>query len=126
MEEIPVRLKADGWDAVRPAISITIMCVEQDIYLFGSSAKLGALDSGWVMRAFIDDRIKDDIETALEFFASAMDLLRWGKELWKDVPFEEKGEVFRPAFIRGVRCLHLEALLRVCHAPPPSMRLNYL
>ncbi|KAM5537085.1 hypothetical protein V8D89_009231 [Ganoderma adspersum] len=91
MEEIPARLKADGWDAVRPAIAITL--------------------SGWIMRAFIEERLKDNIETALDFFTSALDLLQWGRDQWKDVSFEEKGEVFRPAFIRGVRSLHLEALL---------------
>ena len=70
-------------------------------------------DSGWIMRAFIEERLKDNFETALDFFTSALDLLQWGREQWKDVSFEEKGEVFRPAFIRGVKSLHLEALLSV-------------
>lgn len=65
------------------------------------------------MRAFIEERLKDNFETALDFFTSALDLLQWGREQWKDVSFEEKGEVFRPAFIRGVKSLHLEALLSV-------------
>ena len=78
------------------------------------------------MRAFIEDRLKDDIGTALDFFTSALNLLRWGKELWKDVSLEDKGEVFRPTFIRGVGCLRLEALLRVRHTPldAPQLSLN--
>ncbi len=115
MEEIPAKLEADGWDAVRPAIAITLKCVEEAIYLFKWSVDLVTLYSGWIMRGFIEDRLKDSIETAQDFFTSALDLLQWGNEQWKDVSFEEKGEVFRPAFIRGVKSLHLEALLCKCN-----------
>ena len=33
MQEIPARLEADGWDAVRPAISTTVMCIEEAVPL---------------------------------------------------------------------------------------------
>ncbi|KAI1798214.1 hypothetical protein LXA43DRAFT_1107045 [Ganoderma leucocontextum] len=104
MEQIPPKLKADGWDAVRPAISITV--------------------SGWIMRAFLEERLKGNVETALDFFTSALDLLQWGKELWKDVSFEDKGEVFQPAFIHGVKCLRLEALLTAYNKEPSRFPLT--
>lgn len=67
MEEIPTRPKTDGWDAVRPAISTTVKCVKEVAFSSGSAAELTAFDSGWVMRAFIEDRLKDNLETALDF-----------------------------------------------------------
>lgn len=72
------------------------------------------------MRAFIEDGVRGNIETALEFYNSAIEVLEWGSERWKDVPFEEKGAIFQPTFIRGVKCLRLDVLLKV-----NSMRSNY-
>ena len=72
------------------------------------------------MRAFIEDGVRGNTEAALEFYNSAMEVLEWGSERWKDVPFEEKGAIFQPTFIRGVKCLRLDVLLKV-----NSMRSNY-
>lgn len=59
------------------------------------------------------EKLKNNIETALEFYTSALDVLQWGKDLWKDVPYDDKGVVFRDTFMRGVRCLRLNALIGV-------------
>ena len=64
--------------------------------------------------------MRGNIETALEFYNSAMEVLEWGSERWKDVAFEEKGAIFQPTFIRGVKCLRLDVLLKV-----NSMGSNY-
>jgi hypothetical protein len=62
-----------------------------------------------MMRAFFEDVLKANPETALEFYTSAIEVLTWGAERWKDVPFDEKGGVFQPTFVRGIKCLRLDA-----------------
>jgi hypothetical protein len=66
-----------------------------------------------MMRAWFEDVLKSNVETTIDFYTSALEVLKWGAELWKDVPFEDKGPVFQPTFIRGVKCLRLEALVKV-------------
>jgi len=65
------------------------------------------------MRAFFEDVLRNNAETALEFYTSAIEVLKWGAERWKDVPSEEKGAIFQPTFMRGVKCLRLDALMKV-------------
>jgi hypothetical protein len=38
-------------------------------------------------------------------------------ELWRDVPYEEKGAVFQPTFVRGIKCLRLDTLFKVKFTP---------
>lgn len=75
--------------------------------------ELVMLNRAWLMRGFMEDKLKNNIETALEFYTSALDVLQWGKELWKDVSFDDKGAVFRETFMRGIKCRRLEALIGV-------------
>ncbi|KAI1797526.1 hypothetical protein LXA43DRAFT_1056655 [Ganoderma leucocontextum] len=98
MEQIPARLRIGGWDAVRPAISITVRA--------------------WMMRGFMEEKLKNNVETALEFYTSALEVLQWGKELWKDVSFDDKGAVFRETFIRGVKCMRLDAFIAAYYKHP--------
>jgi len=65
------------------------------------------------MRAFFEDTLKNNVETALEFYTSAIEVLKWGAERWKDVPSEDKGAIFQPTFMRGIKCLRLDTLVRV-------------
>ncbi|KAM5537059.1 hypothetical protein V8D89_009205 [Ganoderma adspersum] len=98
MEDIPEKLRTGGWDSVRPAISVTVRA--------------------WIMRGFIEYRLNENFESALEFYTSALDLLQWGRVLWKDVPFEDKGSVFQSTFIRGVKGMRLDMLLAAYSAHP--------
>ena len=70
------------------------------------------------MRAFFEDVLKANPETALESYTSAIEVLTWGAERWKDVPFDEKGGVFQPTFVRGIKCLRLDAHMKVDFAFP--------
>ncbi|TFK93035.1 hypothetical protein K466DRAFT_479395 [Polyporus arcularius HHB13444] len=92
MKQVPERLRAEGWDVVRPALSLTVR--------------------GWIMRAFLEDNLKNNVVTALDFYTSALEVLQWGQELYKDVPFSEKGQIFQPTFIRGVKSLRLDAFMK--------------
>ncbi|KAF9791984.1 hypothetical protein BJ322DRAFT_1215294 [Thelephora terrestris] len=98
MQEAPKRLEAEGWDAVRPALSITVR--------------------GWVVRAFIDDSLRNSVESALEFYNCAIDVLKWGAKHWGDVSFEEKGAIFQPTIARGIKSLRLGTLMKGCKENP--------
>lgn len=71
------------------------------------------LRRAWIIRGFMEYRLNENFESALEFYTSALDLLQWGRELWKDVSFEDKGAVFQPTFIRAVKGMRLDMLLAV-------------
>lgn len=64
-------------------------------------------------------------QEALTHYNAALELLEWGRTgPWKDVPREDKGEIFELHWMRGLRRLRLEALrvVRACH-PPPYFKL---
>jgi hypothetical protein len=66
-----------------------------------------------MMRGFIESAFEGKVEATLDFYTSAIEVLKWGAEFWKDVPYREKGNIFQPTFMRGVKCLRLDALLGV-------------
>ena len=65
------------------------------------------------MRALMEAGLKKNLSGALEFYTSALEVLKWGSGEWKDVPFDDKGSIFQPTFIRGVNCLRLDTLMNV-------------
>ena len=65
------------------------------------------------MRAFLADSISGNAEDGLKFYNSALEVLKWGTERWKDVPDEEKGAIFEPRFARGIKGLRLSTYLGV-------------
>ena len=65
------------------------------------------------MRGFIEENLKGNVESALEFYTSALEILRWGTELFQDVAESDRGVIFKSTFIRGVKCLRLNALMEV-------------
>lgn len=77
-----------------------------------------------MVRAFFEDKIRDNVETALEFYTSAVDVLKWGAERWQDVSSEEKGAIFQPTIARGIKCLRLDVLLKV--NSPPSVNMTFV
>lgn len=71
------------------------------------------MQRGWVVRAFLEDGLGDNVETAIDFYNSAIEVLEWGAERWKEVPSEDKGAIFQPTFLRGIKCLYLDAFMKV-------------
>lgn len=59
----------------------------------------------------MDYTVRKSYGVAVEFIGNAMNVLKWGAELWKDAGREERGPVFAPTYITGVHALYLEALL---------------
>ncbi|KAK0480202.1 hypothetical protein IW261DRAFT_1476695 [Armillaria novae-zelandiae] len=104
-KEVQARLQTSGWSKVRPAISITVRCL--------------------IMRAFMEGGIRGLHSLELEFLNTVLDILEWGRKLFRDVPREERGAVFDLTFVRGVRNMHLHALMET-YAKNPTGNEHYL
>ncbi|KAH9846628.1 hypothetical protein C2E23DRAFT_890715 [Lenzites betulinus] len=96
--EAPVRLAAEGWDSLRPALSLTVRA--------------------WIMRAFIQSNVTNEPEAALDFYTSAIEVLQWGRSTWKDISSKDRGAIFQESFLRGIKCLRLETLMMGYSANP--------
>ncbi|KZT67604.1 hypothetical protein DAEQUDRAFT_383184 [Daedalea quercina L-15889] len=98
-EEALKRQQQEGWDAVRPAIELTVRA--------------------WILQGFVANRPNVDPKIALGHYDMALEVLDWGRTAsWKDVPVPMKGVVFEDYFVRSVRQLRLESLRAVCGADP--------
>ncbi len=78
------------------------------------------------MRAFMEDKIKNSVKFALELYTSALELLEWGVNTFADVDPEQRGAVFEPTFIRSIKSLRLDSLMRVCRAIWPGNAPTHL
>lgn len=64
------------------------------------------------MHGFITSALGREFEKGLQYFSNALDVLRRGRKIWRDVSKEQRGTIFEETFIRGVRVLHLEATMQ--------------
>lgn len=64
------------------------------------------------MRGFYQGSMEDHV-AGIEFLRRALDVLEWGLSRWKDVPTSDRGVIFELSFIRGVRRLYLDELMKV-------------
>ena len=91
--EAQERLRQNGWEDVRPALSTSIR--------------------GLIMRAFMENGLRGNPDSAVHFYGKALRVLDWGREAWKNVPKDDCGVIFQPTFIRGVRSLRINVLMEV-------------
>ncbi|PSS37129.1 hypothetical protein PHLCEN_2v1002 [Hermanssonia centrifuga] len=97
------RQQEEGWDAVKPALAITVR--------------------GWIMRG-VFECLRDCPTAAVEFYSRSLEVLKWGQQAWRNVPKEKRGVIFEDTFIRGVRVLHLNAYLKV-YQKHPGLKSDY-
>ncbi|KDR75063.1 hypothetical protein GALMADRAFT_140613 [Galerina marginata CBS 339.88] len=81
--EMPIRVQKLGWDRARPDFDLTIRF--------------------WLLRGMVECVADDNILLDAEYAKQALNLLEWGREKFRDVSVEEKGEIFDDTFIRSVR-----------------------
>ncbi|KAF7303063.1 hypothetical protein MKEN_01269800 [Mycena kentingensis (nom. inval.)] len=86
-KEVLDRLRRSSWTQVRPAVATTMRC--------------------WVLTGFFDMNLGKQL-SAIQHLQRTVDFLEWGA---RQFPASERGTVFESSFIRGVRRLHLEAVL---------------
>ena len=66
-----------------------------------------------MLLALLQDTVKLNLEAALELYDYAIDVLEWGAQRWKDVPFEDKGAIFQPTIVCAIKCLRIDTLFKV-------------
>lgn len=65
------------------------------------------------MRGFVEGGLSGSHSISVKFLGKALEVLDWGSRVWKGVPDEDRGAIFKPTFIRGVRSLHISAFMEV-------------
>ncbi|KAG2122778.1 hypothetical protein DEU56DRAFT_983975 [Suillus clintonianus] len=92
------RLKENGWDDVRPAMSVTVRA--------------------WIMRAAFEGGLRQEPQAGVEYYRRALDLVEWGRTIWKDVPKASRGAIFERSFLIGIRSLYLKMLMSAYTTDP--------
>jgi stress-induced-phosphoprotein 1 len=67
----------------------------------------------WILKAFLDMGISQEYLVAHEFCTRAIEVIEWGRAIWKDIPREDKGSIFELTFLRAVRALRMDASMNV-------------
>ncbi|KDQ21512.1 hypothetical protein BOTBODRAFT_25954 [Botryobasidium botryosum FD-172 SS1] len=89
------RVERKGWPDVRPALSTTIRI--------------------WILNAHIAQGLTE-YGQAVVLYRRALAVLAWGRKEWAHVSRKERGSIFDTAFVRGVRTLFGNVLLRAYEA----------
>ncbi|KAL0954416.1 hypothetical protein HGRIS_003402 [Hohenbuehelia grisea] len=87
MKEAKARLAEKGWDALRPALEVTVY--------------------HYIMHAGLDSSLKQRNDLAVQYCERAVNLIRLGREEWKDVPSQVRGHVFDDWFYNAIRAFHI-------------------
>jgi len=62
------------------------------------------------MRGFVEGGMRGNHVSREEFLHRAVDVVEWGRSVWKNVSREDRGTIFEESFLRGLRAMHLEAI----------------
>lgn len=90
-EQAQKRLKESGWDDVRPALAVTVRA--------------------WIMRAAFEGGLRQKPQAGVEYYRRALDLVEWGRTIWKDAPKSSRGAIFEPSFLIGIRSLYIKMFM---------------
>ncbi len=66
----------------------------------------------------MESKVRSSPEIGLAFLDSALEVIAFGKERYKDVTDDHRGAIFKPAFIRGIKCMRLDMFMTVRIQPP--------
>ncbi|KIK55175.1 hypothetical protein GYMLUDRAFT_885155 [Collybiopsis luxurians FD-317 M1] len=85
------RLRNEGWERTRPALTLVVRA--------------------WIIIGFLKGKLEVNHTYAIEAFKNALNVINWGRQLWKDVPKEQRGTMFDITFRRGVWNLYIFSLM---------------
>ena len=116
MKELDARVKKDGWDPVKKGLIALIKVRTCSSELPETLIKLlvplqGLTFSGCMYVHFCD------YGRALQYLRYTVAIIEEANVLWKGVPYEVRGQTYRPTFVRGVRVRLMGKWL-----PRPSLR----
>ncbi|KAJ3815600.1 hypothetical protein F5876DRAFT_30294 [Lentinula aff. lateritia] len=99
-QKVLERLEEEGWHTTSPALTTTIRA--------------------WIMQGFYQGGLYQNHVAEVEFLGRTIEIIKWGRERFKDIRKEYRGIMFEETFLRGVQMLHLEALLKVYQTCSPD------
>jgi hypothetical protein len=65
------------------------------------------------MKASVDGGVRRQPQAAVQYYRRVLDLLEWGRTVWKDVPKSDRGVIFEDTFVTGVRGSYLRMFMNV-------------
>ncbi|KAG1834673.1 hypothetical protein DFJ58DRAFT_719336 [Suillus subalutaceus] len=98
------RLKEKGWNDVRPALSVTVRA--------------------WITRSMLESHLRGGPDVGLQFLKRAVDLLEWGRNVWKNVANDDRGTIFQDTILRSVRSMHLRMFMDA-YATNPGLNSKF-
>ncbi|KAF7798630.1 hypothetical protein EIP86_009852 [Pleurotus ostreatoroseus] len=90
--------RTKGWDAVKQALSTTVRA--------------------YIMRGFMETGLRGRADVGVEFIGKAIEIIEWGRQVWRNVRKEDRGVIFEETFLRGVQSLHLETYMKAYEEHP--------
>ncbi|KAF9512181.1 hypothetical protein BS47DRAFT_1100683 [Hydnum rufescens UP504] len=91
IKEAALRQQQKGWDNVRPALSATVRI--------------------WILNAHLSQGL-GQYGQAVGLYRRAIAVLDWGRKEWHKFSRKERGAIFDTTFVRGVRVLYGNTLVR--------------
>ncbi|KIJ67014.1 hypothetical protein HYDPIDRAFT_26424 [Hydnomerulius pinastri MD-312] len=109
IQQAQERQKSKGWNDVRPALAVTVRSALHPNRSNGTLLIAGG--SGWILRAVFDTNLRGAPHVSVELYKRVLELLDWGRQVWKNVSKDNRGAIFESTFVRGVRVLYLDTLM---------------
>ncbi|KAF7374501.1 TPR-like protein [Mycena sanguinolenta] len=109
IQEALTRQRNEGWDATRPALSITVRYLNFEMF----PAEFDKLIcSAWIMQGILDSGVYQRHHAAVESFKNCLTVIRTLREHWILESKEDRGAILEKSFEFGVQQLYLEALMK--------------
>lgn len=67
------------------------------------------------MMAWISMTVGQEYSVAHEFLDRAVEIIEWGRTVWKNVSSDDRGAIFELTFLRLVRALRMAASMKARH-----------
>ena len=112
IREAKGRQIARGWDDVRPALSTTVRSIKSSSLVLFGSVHQKFLCRVWILNAHISQGLAQ-YGQAVGLYKRALAVLDWGRKEWTDANRKERGAIFDSTFVRGVRVLYAQTLVKV-------------
>ncbi|KAL0580420.1 hypothetical protein V5O48_001573 [Marasmius crinis-equi] len=106
VRELEGRVSRDGWDSMRPVLSLTVR--------------------SWVILGHIESNSKGNFGDAVALYNKAIKVIKFVRKTWPGVGDDVRGEVFRDTFLRTVQTMHMEPHMKLCARENNMKRRNEL
>jgi hypothetical protein len=65
------------------------------------------------MKASLKRALRQQPQVGVQYLRRALNLLEWGRTIWRDVPKDDRGAIFLDTFVTGLRGMYLRMFMEV-------------